>query len=321
MNRQANFNFIEQQLCFLAYRIEVRGSLNILDLNLHSENFYQHLFNLIFDWHLKNLNTVQQNSAGIDLVDRTNKLIIQVSATATKQKIESALAKDLSDFAGYTFKFISISKNATNLRTKTFSNPHNLIFLPSEDIFDISYLLKHISNLDINQQNGICEFLKKELKNNPDPNNIELNLTRIIMILSNEDWNHRAMSYTTEPYDIERKILYNHLNTARVLIDEYKIHYNRLEKIYSDFDKQGLNKSFSILNGIRTEYLALGTNITADQCFFSIIDKVAQKIRASANYTSIPDEELVLCVQILVVDAFIRCKIFKNPEGNAGARS
>ncbi|MCI5163690.1 MAG: hypothetical protein D3917_17080, partial [Candidatus Electrothrix sp. AX5] len=117
------------------------------------------------------------------------------------------------------------------------------------------------------------------------------------------------------PYDIEIKISYNQLEKAEVLIDDYKVHYHRIDKVYSEFDKQGVNKSISILNGIRTEYLALGKNLSPDHCFFSIFDKVIHKIRDSANYTAIPDEELMLCVQILVVDAFIRCKIFKNPSG------
>ncbi len=321
MNRQANFNFIEEKLTQLAFRIEVRGGLNILDLNLHSENFYQHLLNLLFGWELQNLNTKQKNSAGIDLVDIPNKIIAQVSATATKQKIESALSKDLSNYNDYAFKFISISKNASNLRAKTFSNPHHLSFFPATDILDIQSLLRCIGDMEIDQQRKVYGFLKKELKTEPDPEKIESNLTTIIKILSKEDWSQGTMGFETVPYDPEKKISYNQLETAKVLIDDYKIHYHRIDNIYSDFDKQGVNKSISILNGIRTEYLAIGAIVSPDQCFFSIIEKVTQKIRASANYTPIPDEELVLCVQILVVDAFIRCKIFKNPSGGVNAGS
>lgn len=36
---------------------------------------------------------------------------------------------------------------------------------------------------------------------------------------------------------------------------------------------------------------------------------------------AIIDCSCVLCVQILVVDAFIRCKIFKNPSGGVNAGS
>jgi hypothetical protein len=321
MNRQQYFNFIEDKLSQLAFRIESRGGLNILDLHLHSENFYLYFLNLLFGWELQNLNVVKKNAAGIDLVDATNKIIVQVSARATKQKIESALAKDLSNYKGYAFKFVSISKDAADLRTKTFSNPRNLTFSPAEDIFDISSLLKFICSMDINRQKRVYEFLEKELKSDPDPGKIESNLTTIIKILSREDWSQEPTGFETVPYDIDIKISYNQLDTARDIIDDFKIHYHRIDKIYSDFDKQGVNKSLSILNGIRNEYLALSAKISPDQCFSSIVDKVKQKIRASANYTPIPDEELELCVQILVVDAFIRCKIFKNPPGGADARS
>jgi hypothetical protein len=321
MNRSKYFNFIEEKLSLLATRIEMRGGLNILDLNLHSEHFYLHFLNLLFGWNLKNINTTQQNAEGIDLVDSTNEIVVQVSSTATRHKIESALAKDLFAYKGYSFKFISISKDAKNLRTKTFSNPHHLTFSPAEDIFDITILLSKILEMDINQQKKIYEFFKKELKSEPDPEKVESNLTAIIKILSKEDWSQRPLNFETIPYDIEAKISYNQLNAARIIIDDYKIYYPRIEKIYSDFDKQGANKSLSILDGIRAEYAGLGKIGTPDEVFFAIIEKVAQVIVASANYTSMPDEELKLSVRILVVDAFIRCKIFKNPLGNNNARS
>lgn len=321
MNRKKYFDFIESKLSLLATRIEMRGGLNILDLHLHSENFYSHFLNLLFGWDLRNYNKEQHNVAGIDLVDTTNNIVAQVSSTATRHKIESALAKDLSTFKGYSFRFISISKDAKDLRTKTFSNPHDLTFSPADDILDIPSLLVLIGTMDIDRQKDVYDFLKKELKNEPDPEKVESNLTTIIKILSKEDWSQGVSGFETVPYDIEAKISYNQLDTARVLIDDYKIHHHRIEKIYSDFDRQGANKSLSILNGIRTEYVTLGPVGSPDQCFFSIIEEVVQKIRASANYTPIPEEELALCAQILVVDAFIRCKIFKNPLGNNDARS
>lgn len=321
MNRPKYFEFIESKLSLLAYRIEIHGGLNLLDLHLHSEDFYLHFINLLFDWGLKNLNTVEQNTPGIDLVGTTKKIVAQVSATATKQKIESALAKDLSSYTGYSFKFISICKDAKGLRTKTFRNPHNLNFSPTEDIFDIKSLLAIIKSMPVEKMEEVYKFLKRELKSEPDPEKVESNLATIIKVLSKQDWSHGASSFETVPYDIETKISYNQLDKARGLIDEYKIHYLRIDKIYLDFDRQGANKSLSILNGIRTEYLALCTINAPDQCFFKVIEKVTERLRASANYTPIPEEELLLCVQILVVDAFIRCKIFKNPLGNIDARS
>ncbi len=321
MNRSVYFNFIEEKLCYLAYRLEIRGGLNILDLHVHSENFYLHFCNLIFGWELENLNVMDPNAEAIDLVDTKNKIIVQVSATATKQKIESALGKDLSTYTGYSIKFIFIAKDAKDLRTKTFSNPHNLTFSAARDIFDVPYLLRSINPMEIDQLKGIYEFLKKELKSEPVPDKVESNLTTIIKILSKEDWSKGIPGFETIPFDVEAKITYNQLNTAGALIHDYAIHYPRIDKIYSDFDRQGANKSHSILNGIRMEYIALSAVDSPDQCFLAITEKIIQKIRVSANYTPIPEEELVLCVQILVVDAFTRCKIFKNPLGNTNANS
>lgn len=67
MNRTRYFNYIEGKLSILATRIEIRGRLNILDFHLHSEDFYVHFFNKLFDWKLNNLNAVKQNIEAIDL--------------------------------------------------------------------------------------------------------------------------------------------------------------------------------------------------------------------------------------------------------------
>ena len=273
MNRKKYFDSIEHKLSSLATSLELRGSLNILDLHLHSENFYTDFFNLLFGWDLKNINSVNQNAAGLDLVDSTNKIIVQVSATATKQKIESALAKDLSAYKGYSFKFISISKDAKNLQTKTYSNPHGLIFLPAKDIYDIRILLAVISPMKTDQLQQVYEFLRKELKSEPDPDKVESNLTAIINILSKEDWSQGTSSFEIIPYDVEAKLTYNQLDSARAIVDEYKVHYPRIDKIYSVFAKQGVNKSLSILDGIRTEYATLGTSATSDERFFLLSKK------------------------------------------------
>lgn len=250
------------------------------------------------------------------MVDRKNKIVVQVSATATKQKIESALTKDLSAYSGYSFKFISISKDAGELRSKTFRNPHGLTFDPAADIFDIVLLLKTINILRIEQLKEVYDFIKKELKTEPDPLKMDFNLTTIIEILSKENWNQSSSSYQSVPFEIEKKIEFNQLDKAKTLIEDYKIHYYRIDKIYTDFDKQGANKSLSILNGIRDAYLSIESNTTPDQCFFLIIKKATEKIITSANFKAMPIDELDLYVGILVVDAFVRCKIFKNPIEN-----
>ncbi|MEA5112466.1 MAG: ABC-three component system protein [Geobacteraceae bacterium] len=321
MNRKHYFDCIVSKLSALATEIEIRGKLNYLDLHVHSENFYMHFFNELFGWKLQNLNTFKQNAESIDLIDHNNKIVIQVSATATKKKVESALTKDLSTYAGYAFKFISIAKDASSLRSKTFTHPHQLKFVPKNDIYDIPSILKYIGSLSAIDQRRIAAFIKTELCTEVDPQKIETNLATIINIFAKEEWDWNDTAVETIPFKIDDKIDHNNIVDARVVIDDYKVHYNRVDKMYGEFDKIGNSKSRSVLDAMRGVYLAQKNQSSGDALFFDIVELVAGKIQKSANYVAIPIEELDLCVNILVVDAFIRCKIFNNPIGYADAAS
>ncbi len=315
MNRTWYFNYIEKQLSNLATRVESRGKLNILDFHIHSENFYLHLFNLLFNWKLENANTKLQNVPSIDLIDNTNKIIIQVSATNTKQKIEKTLnGKNLINYQNYNFKFISISKDANKLRDLSYSNPFNINFNPKNDIYDINSILRVVLSSDIDKQRELQEFIKKELGQETDIEKLDSNLTTVINILVKENLNTNISNPTMNIFEIERKISYNNLISARITINDYKIHYSRLDKIYTEFDKQGVNKSYSVLETLRQEYINLLNNFSDDQLFLKVKDNIIEKIMSSANFVKMPIDELELCVNILVVDAFIRCKIFENPE-------
>ena len=316
MNRTQYFDYIEEKLNFLALRINVRGRYNILNLHVHSENFYLHFFNDLFGWKLENLNKSQQNVEAIDLIDHTNKFIIQISATNTKAKIESALSKNiLTKYPTYRFKFISITKDATDLRKSTFSNPHNLAFVPKVDIYDTASILNHIISLSVEKQKQVYEFIKQELGNEIDLVKLDSNLASIINILSKEDWDNTENSNQINSFEIDRKINHNNLITSKLIIDDYSLHYGRVDKIYTEFDSLGLNKSSSVLGNIRKEYIKAKGILNDDNLFFEVIQKVQEKIQTtSANYVQTPIDELELCVNILVVDAFIRCKIFENPE-------
>lgn len=315
MNRPNYFNVIEERLGLLELRTTKRGKLNLLDFHGHSENFYQHFLNELYNWEVKNENEFQQNVEAIDLIDHKNKFVIQVSSTASRQKIESSLSKNLiKKYKSYTFKFISIAKDADDLRKKTFDNPHSINFNPSNDIIDIVSILSKIRGLHPDNLKRIYEFIKKELAPEIDPMKLELNLANVINILSKEDWDKKEPVAEINSFEIDRKISYNNLNAAKAIIDDYKVHYGRVDKIYTEFDSQGSNKSSSVLSTIRQEYLRAKSSLTDDQLFFEVISKVEEKVLNSSNYTSIPFDELELCINILVVDAFIRCKIFENPN-------
>ena len=202
------------------------------------------------------MNGIKQNVEGIDLLDNTNKIIAQVSSTSTKNKIESSLNKKiLLEFTEYRFKFISIAKDASNLKNKTFENPYSILFNPLEDIIDINVILKNIINKSIEEQKNIFEFIKKELGTEVDIVKMDSNLTAIINILSLEALSDVSEGFETNSFEIEKKIKYNDLKSVKMIIDDYKVYYYKLDEKYKEFDKQGANKSFTVLQTVRKQYI------------------------------------------------------------------
>ena len=66
MNRSHYFNYIEGKINWLAWRIESRGKINLLDLNIYSETFFADMLNMLLEYQLRNLNIIKQNVEGID---------------------------------------------------------------------------------------------------------------------------------------------------------------------------------------------------------------------------------------------------------------
>jgi hypothetical protein len=316
MNRTQYFNYIDSKLGILAYRINLRGKLNILDLHLHSETFFLHLFKVLFGWDFVSANAIKQNVEAIDLIDHKNKFICQVSATNTKQKVEAALSKPfIKKFPGYTFKFVSISKEAADLRKDTFKNPNGITFDPKTDILDNKSILDFLLIQNIDKQKEIYEFIKKELGDEVSIVKLDSNLAMLINVLS-KDNSPLSTNPVTNSFEIKRKIEFNTLQTTNGMIHDFAVYGSRVDRQFQELDKLGSNKSTYVLQSINKSYLEEKVNhsgSSADNIFLQVISNVAEKVLNSANYASIPFDELEFSVSVLVVGAFIRCKIFENP--------
>lgn len=100
--------------------IEAKAQQNLLSDAVYSENLYRDLLNCLYSWNLENANGVESNFEAIDLIDEDKKIIVQVSASCSRQKIKSTLTKEkLTDekFQGYTIYFVFIG--AQNGRVKS----------------------------------------------------------------------------------------------------------------------------------------------------------------------------------------------------------
>lgn len=320
MRRNGYFSYISDKIELLCSKIKSNGKLNILNLNIHAEFFYRDLCSLIFGLNLENANIDNQNAAAIDLIDEGKKIIIQVSSTNTKKKIDDTLSKKkLLEYKeqGYRLKFLFFSSVSSSFLKNNFKNVHGINFNPKDDIMDKDTILRNVLEAKIDKQKNIYEFVKAELGENPDITKISSNLADLINLLSEEDLGSVPEVNNLHEYNIDNKIVFNNLEYSATLINQHKIFYPKLDGIYKTFDSQGKNKSLSVFSKLTRFYTdeLVMKNSNEDQIFMNIINKTLKHIQQSDNYSEIPFEELELCVSIIVVDAFIRCKIFKNPEG------
>lgn len=311
------FDLCTGRLAILAHEVELRSSVNILDMNIHCEDFYARLLNLLLGYSLVNMNAVQQNAASIDLIDGVNKVILQVSSTATQDKVQTALSHvRLKPYSDYNFRFVSISKDASDLKKKSFQNPHGLTFSPSSDIIDLKSIAALLLHESPSKQQQIYSFLRDELSQGDTASPSETNIAALIKILGDEDLSPEAQTGAPVPFGVQDKIQFNNLDIAADLIDTYAKYQPRIDRLYASFDVAGKNRSTSVLGMFQATYLKLKkAGKKDDDLFFEIIESVIEMAKGSSNYSPISAEELELCIQVLAVDAFVRCRIFKNPKG------
>ena len=315
MNRDIYVTKIKTLLNILKCEIKDSGKLNMLDINVHAEDFYRDLLNLIYCWQLQNMNQWNQNAAGGDLWYNGGKLVIQVSSTTTKDKIQSSIDK-LSEeqFAGYRFKFLRIDGDVKKLRKESFNTHDDIAFDPSVDIIDISTLLKDIAHLGIDSLIKVYELCVKEIIPLDTPKITETDLAIVVKALAT---NVRDWSKGRRPieYDVEKKIVFNHLEEHRRLINDYKLYIGKLTAVYDEFVDNGTDYSFIILQNLSDMYSRYLGQYESNALFDKIVDEARELAMNSKSAEDIPVDRVNVCINVIVIDAFIRCKIFEDPEG------
>ncbi|MEB6320884.1 SMEK domain-containing protein [Staphylococcus xylosus] len=166
MNRSTNQEEFSDTLIRFNRKIESLGNINVLSNHIYSENFFRDLLNVVYGYSLQNQNKVEKNAQAFDLIDIKNKIIIQVSATITKQKIENTLKKDnilKKQKEGYRLMFLFIGKQNLNIKSKKYENPYNILFDSEKDIILTQDLCEKFFDLSISYQNQTLDLIRNEL--------------------------------------------------------------------------------------------------------------------------------------------------------------
>ena len=156
------YNKINETLSSLIYsaRADING--NLQNKNVLMEGFYREFLNILNGWRLINANAEKQNAPGIDLIDRANRIAVQVSATCDFKKIQHSLNLfSPSDEENWHFLFVPVMIEAPKIE-KTFKLPAHVTFNLKNDILDSDHLLRQVKDADSKIQWQLFQFVSLE---------------------------------------------------------------------------------------------------------------------------------------------------------------
>ncbi|WP_434343508.1 ABC-three component system protein [Mycoplasma sp. 06067-C1-B144P-99-0482-3] len=243
------------------------------DENLNAERIYTDVINTIFNLELSNYNSVIFNNPGFDLIDKKNKILIQVSATCSKDKIQNSLSKiNINEYQNYNFKFLCISnQEIKNVKKLKFQIPNTLLFEPKKDIWDVSFLIQHLYEVNIIKLEKLLTYLNQETLDIINFKTLSSDIATIINILSTK-MDNQYEDNNNKVFNIEEKIVYNNLFSIRNYIYNNASSISKVIKVYEEFEKQGKNISKNVISQIsRTYYELLSKYDDPIKIFWEII--------------------------------------------------
>ena len=116
-------------------------------------------------------------------------------------------------------------------------------------------------------------------------------------------------------YKIHEKEDFNHLNRWKTDIRMYAPYHGLMNEIYQGFEDLGQNRREAVYQWLNREYRRKHDELDADKLFDALKDYVIEKVNTDITlFDNISYEEMEMNVCIVLVDAFIECRIFEKPS-------
>lgn len=167
------------------------------------------------------------------------------------------------------------------------------------------------------KQEHESSYLNKQIQSNPSM------LRNVINAISEISFDHLDGSETLNVYNPKEKLDYNSVKTNYAIIQEYKVYHEKINSLYDELEIQGSIKKEKLLNNIKQIYVKVKGEFVlnsedpiaiirrnADQIIDTVFDNLYEKLSGSDFF----EEDLALGVRLIMVDAFIRCKILEEPR-------
>ena len=168
-NDESYYSNIRNFLIMRARAVQVDCKSNLMNLSVLSEEYYEQILNALLDCNLVNANTANQNEHGYDLIDKSKRIIVQVSATCNstniRKKIQNSIDACKIDEGKWQFYYVPITESVPNLK-KDFKLPNWCLFNKKSDVLDINRIMQLVRDTNIETKQKISEIVDKYYSNN-----------------------------------------------------------------------------------------------------------------------------------------------------------
>lgn len=150
-------------------------------------------------------------------------------------------------------------------------------------------------------------------------------LKNTINAISNLSLDDISESKELNVYNLKRKLEYNAVKTNYSLIQEYKVYQGKINSLYDELEKQGSIKKEKLLSNVNQIYNKIKGGYVLDSQnpidiirlkADNILDDVFNELYRQLDNSNFFEEDIILGVRLILVDAFIRCKILEKPAEN-----
>lgn len=310
--REQNIKIITDRLTYLQLQVKNRNSLNLTDINIHAENFYRDFFNKM-GYAFTNTNFDRQNAAHIDLIDKSQKIAIQVTSQNDNEKITGSIkgffAKD--EYENYNLRILLISKDAKNYRTD-FTNKGQYSFDHEKDVIDVTKLLAEINDKENDILENLAYFLNKELlveRAITESTEVET-IMALIDYLSKDE--NRTLTDKSENVDPDKKINKRFSSHSKFIIEQYQT----LFSVYN----LALIEARKTIDAV--EAIIISSYLKDESDVFLTENnnnpKLALNKLSNFFYEKLSTNGFIKfnkqAIKFYLLDELIRCNVFPNPD-------
>ena len=298
---------ITRSLTILKYEIELLNKINLTDYNIIAENFYRDLL-IFYGYKLDNLNETNKNADSIDLVDKENKIAIQVTSRNDTTKIHKTIKGFYNnpDYDEYKqLILLLIGKSKLEYSKTDFTKGNLFSFDKKDDIIDIDDIIKKFSSYTAKKLEIDIKINVKNTKSNE-----VITIIKMIEYLS-DDKNYKSADINEESDPDNKRLRF---------VEYFDFLMTKYERLYPNYAGTLLEiKNLSGIDGVRIRKINVYLQNLSDDYLTKYSNNPKEALNELVNYfeneiSSSNTNYDKLAIEFYLLDELINCNVFPNPK-------